>query len=112
MHQAQVHNRHRRAQRAARLHTRRLRASSRGNSDPNRRARAIRVQHVNRAQTAVGLTSMRAVISPEFTSFTLSTRTSAACVLPVDALSEASGGEITTVAPGLKFAPTSVICTW
>jgi hypothetical protein len=30
----------------------------------------------------------------------------------VDALSEASGGEITTVAPGLKFAPTSVICTW
>ncbi len=32
--------------------------------------------------------------------------------MPVDWLSAASGGEITTVAPGLKFDPTSVICTW
>jgi hypothetical protein len=55
---------------------------------------------------------MRAVISPEFTSLTLNTFTSAACVLPVDWLSEASGGEITTFAPSLKLAPTSGICTW
>jgi len=61
---------------------------------------------------AVGLILRFAVISPEFTRVTLTTVTSVACTLPVDALNDASGGEITTVAPTRKFAPTSVIRTW
>jgi hypothetical protein len=54
---------------------------------------------------------MSAVITPEFTIVTLSTLTSPACVCPSEALNVASGGEITTVAPGLKFDPTSVRLT-
>ena len=51
-----------------------------------------------------------AVIKLLLTTFTLSTATSAARVCPLDWPTLWSGGEITTVAPGLKFDPTSVIC--
>ena len=60
---------------------------------------------------AVGLTLTSAVITPEFTTVELTTLTSPACVCPVESPSAASGGEITTVAPGLKFAPSSVMLT-
>jgi hypothetical protein len=43
---------------------------------------------------------------------TLSTFTSLARVCPLESVTAANGGEITTVAPGRKFAPTSVILAW
>lgn len=63
-------------------------------------------------RVAVGLTLKSAVISPEFATTTLTTDTSVARVCPLESLTAASGGEITTVAPGRKFAPTNVIRMW
>jgi hypothetical protein len=53
---------------------------------------------------------MIAVITPPFTTVALRTTTSPAGVCPLELVTLANGGEMTTVAPGLKFAPTSVIC--
>lgn len=60
----------------------------------------------------MGLTLILAVIRLELITATLTTVISVACTLPVDALKDVSGGEITTMAPGLKFEPTKVIRSW
>ena len=58
-----------------------------------------------RPTVAPGLRLMVAVISVAEIRFTRSRVTSVACVCPLELLRAASFGEMTTVAPGRKFAP-------
>ena len=63
-----------------------------------------------RPTLAPGLRLTVAVISVVEIRFTINTAMSAACVLPLELARLASFGEMTTLAPGLKFAPCNVSC--